>query len=54
MSTANSITPYNSSTAIIDEKLRTTTSAICIFNSNSTKITDPTLLLCAVSFKIIN
>jgi len=54
MSTANFIRPYNNLVVVIDEELRTTISAIYIFGSNLTKVANPALLLCAISFKIIN
>jgi len=54
MSIANSIRPYNSLAVVIDKELKTTISAICVFNNNLTKVADPALLLCAINFKIIN
>jgi len=52
--TADFITPYNSLTTVIDKKLGTTISAICISSSDLTGVADLALLLYASSFKIIN
>jgi len=54
ISTANSITLYNSLAVIINKELKTTISAIYVSGNNLTKVADPASLLCAISSKIIN
>jgi len=54
MLTANFIRPYNNLVVVIDKELGITIFAICVFSSNLTRVADPALLLCAISFKIIN
>ena len=51
---ADSIRPSSSLAAAIDKELGITTSSICVFGDDLTKVVDLALLLCAVSPKIFN